>query len=163
MQQAFQDMAAGRCPQFPPAQCPPAQPVLMSFEEFVAQNAGPSPVSSSPIYSPKAYHAFQHSHISRAYVFSTSREQVHLLLAVAFAALRRHGARPLRSMEEEAEVEAEAVLAVALPLAVTTWASAVLAVTTSAVLDVQELKPFGYLCAYAYVSLDDLYVVMMIL
>ena len=43
MQQAFQDMVAGRCPQFPPAQCPPAQPVLMSFEEFVAQNAGPSP------------------------------------------------------------------------------------------------------------------------
>ncbi|XP_048527436.1 uncharacterized protein LOC125506757 [Triticum urartu] len=42
MQQAFQDMAAGRCPQFPPAQCPPAQPVLMRFEEFVAQNAGPS-------------------------------------------------------------------------------------------------------------------------
>src|SRR4051812_32599710 len=53
MQQAFQDMAAGRCPQFPPAQCPPAQLVLMSFEEFVAQNAGPSPVISSPIYSPK--------------------------------------------------------------------------------------------------------------
>jgi len=141
MQQAFQDMAAGRCPQFPPAQCPPAQPVLMSFEEFVAQNAGPSPVSSSPIYSPKACHAFQHSHISRAYVFSTSREQVDLPLAVVFAALRRHGARPLRSTEAEAEVEAEAVLAVALPQAVTTWASAVLAVTTSAVLDVLALKP----------------------
>ena len=31
MQQPFQDMAADRCPQFPPA-----QPVLMSFEEFVA-------------------------------------------------------------------------------------------------------------------------------
>ena len=135
MQLAFQEMAAGRCPQFPPAQCPPAQPVLMSFEEFMAQNAGPSPVSSSPIYSPKACHAFQHSHISRAYVFSTSREQVDLPLAVVFAALRRHGARPLRSMEAEAEMEAEAVLAVALPLAVTTWALAVLAVTTSAVLD----------------------------
>ena len=135
MRQAFQDMAAGRCPQFPPAQCPPAQPVLMSFEEFVAQNASPSPVSSSPIYSPKACHAFQHSHISRAYVFSTSREHVDLPLAVVFAALRRHGARPLRSTEAEAEMEAEAVLAVALPLAVTTWALAVLAVTTSAVLD----------------------------
>ena len=147
MQQAFQDMAAGRCPQFPPAQCPPAQPVLMSFEEFVAQNAGPSPVSSSPIYSPKACHAFQHSHISRAYVFSTSREQVDLPLAVVFAALRRHGARPLRSTEAEAEVEAEAVLAVALPLAVTTWASAVLAVTTSAVLDVLALKPLGHIVA----------------
>ena len=35
----------------------------------------------------------------------------------------------------------EAVLAVALPLVVTTWASAVLAVTTSAVLDVLALKP----------------------
>ena len=77
-------------------------------------------------------------------------------LAVVFAALPSHGARPLRSME------AEAVLAVALPLAVTTWASAVLAVMTSAVLDVLALKPFGYLCAYAYVSLDDLCVVMMI-
>lgn len=32
-------------------------------------------------------------------------------------------------------MEAEAVLAVALPLVVTTWALAVLAVTTSAVLD----------------------------
>src|SRR3954466_10176434 len=120
MQQFFQDMAAGRSPQFPPAQCPPAQPVLMSFEEFVAQNAGPSPVSSSPIYSPKACHAFQHSHISRAYVFSTSREQVDLPLAVVFAALRRHGAQPLRSTEAEAEVEVEAsvVLVVALLLAV---------------------------------------------
>ena len=135
MQQAFQEMAAGRCPQFPSAQCPPAQPVLLSFEEFVAQNAGPSPVSSSPIYSPKACHAFQHSHISHGYVFSTSREHVDLPLAVVFAALRRHGARPLRSMEAEAEMEAKEVLAVALPLAVTTWALAVLAVTTSAVLD----------------------------
>ena len=59
-------------------------------------------------------------------------------MAVVFAALRRHGARPLRCTE----AEAEAVLAVALPLAVTTWASAVLAVTTSAVLDVLALKPF---------------------
>jgi hypothetical protein len=82
-----------------------------------------------------------------------------LPLAVVFAALPSHGARPLRSTE----AEAEAVLAVALPLAVTTWASAVLAVTTSAVLDVLALKHFGYLCAYAYVSLDDLCVVMMIL
>ena len=54
-------------------------------------------------------------------------------MAVVFAALPSHGARPLRSMEAEAEVEA--VLAVALPLAVTTWALAVLAATTSAVLD----------------------------
>ena len=54
-----------------------------------------------------------------------------LPLAVVLAALRRHGARPLRSTE----AEAEAVLAVALPLALTTWALAVLAVTTSAVLD----------------------------
>ena len=38
-----------------------------------------------------------------------------------------------------------------------TWASAVLAVTTSAVLDVVALKPF------AYVSLDDLCVVMMMI
>ena len=151
MQQAFQEMAAGRCPQLQPAQCPPAQPVLLTFEEFVAQNAGPSPVSSSPIYSPKACHAFQHSHISRAYVFSTSREQVDLPLAVVFAALRRHGARPLRSTEAEAEVEA--VLAVALPLAVTTWASAVLAVTTSVVLDVLALKPLGHIVAVLVVMI----------
>ena len=85
------------------------------------------------------------------HVFSTSREQVDLPLAVVFAALPSHGARPLRSTEAEEEVEAEAVLAVALPLAVTTWASAVLAVTTwasavlvvttSAVLDVLAHKP----------------------
>ena len=62
-------------------------------------------------------------------------------MAVVFAALPSHGARPLRSTE----TEAEAVLAVALPLAVTTWASAVLAVTTSAVLDVLALKPFGHI------------------
>ena len=151
MQHAFQEMAAGRCPQWPSAEGPPAQPVLLTFEEFVAQNAGPSPVSSSPIYSPKACHAFQHSHISRAYVFSTSREQVDLPLAVVFAALRRHGARPLRSTEAEAEVEA--VLAVALPLAVTTWASAVLAVTTSAVLDVLALKPLGHIVAVLVVMI----------
>ena len=66
-----------------------------------------------------------------------------LPLAVVFAALRRHGARPLRSTE----AEEEAVLAVALPLAVTTWASAVLAVTTSAVLDVLALKPLGHIVA----------------
>ena len=85
---------------------------------------------------------------------------MHLPLAVVFATLPRHGARPLRSTEAEAEVEA--VLAVALAEALTTSASALLAVTTSAVLDVLALKPFGYLCAYAYVSLDDLCVVMMI-
>ena len=141
MQYALQEMVAGRVPQWQPAASPPPQPRLLTFEEFVAQNAGPSLVSSSPIYSLKAYHAFQHSHISRAYVFSTSREQVDLPLAVVFAALRRHGALPLRSTE--AEAEEEAVLAVALPLAVTTWASAVLAVTTSVVLDVLALKPFG--------------------
>ena len=38
-------------------------------------------------------------------------------------------------------------MAVALPLAVTTWASAVLAVTTSAVLDVLALKPLGHIVA----------------
>ncbi|KAM3189083.1 hypothetical protein ACQJBY_067803 [Aegilops geniculata] len=119
MQQAFQDMASDKCPQFPPAQCPPAQPVLMSFEEFVAQNSGPSPVD--------------------------------LPLAVVFAALRRHGARPLRSTEAEAEVQA--VLAVALPLAVTTWASAVLAVTTSVVLVVLALKPLGHIVAVLVVMI----------
>ena len=66
-------------------------------------------------------------------------------MAVVFAVLRRHGARPLRSMEAEAEVEA--VLAVALAEAVTTWASALLAVTTSAVLDVLALKPLGHIVA----------------
>ena len=71
-----------------------------------------------------------------------------LPLAVVFAALRRHGARPLRSTEAEAEVEA-----VALPLAVTTWASAVLAVTTSAVLDVLALKPLGHIVAVLVVMI----------
>ena len=61
-----------------------------------------------------------------------------LPLTMVFATLPSHGARPLRATE----AEVEAVLAVALPLAVTTWASAVLAVTTSAVLDVLALKPF---------------------
>ncbi|XBI87077.1 hypothetical protein VPH35_025211 [Triticum aestivum] len=42
MQLAFQEMAAGRSPPLQPAE-PPAQPVLLTFEEFVAQNAGPSP------------------------------------------------------------------------------------------------------------------------
>ena len=56
-------------------------------------------------------------------------------LAMVFAALPSHGARPLRSTEAEAEVEAV--------LAVTTRASAGLAVTTSAVLDVLALKPLG--------------------
>ena len=66
-------------------------------------------------------------------------------MAVVFAALPRHGARPLRSTEAEAEVEA--VLAVALAEALTTWASALLAVTTSAVLDVLALKPLGHIVA----------------
>uniref|UniRef100_M8CCI9 DUF6598 domain-containing protein n=1 Tax=Aegilops tauschii TaxID=37682 RepID=M8CCI9_AEGTA len=43
IQHAFQEMAAGRCPQLQLAQGPPAQPRLLTFEEFVAQNAGPSP------------------------------------------------------------------------------------------------------------------------
>ena len=72
-----------------------------------------------------------------------------LPLAVVFAALRRQGARPLRSTE----AEAEAVLAVALPLAVTTWASAVLAVTTSAVLEVLALKPLGHIVAVLVVMI----------
>ena len=66
-------------------------------------------------------------------------------LAVVFAALPSHGARSLRSTEAEAEVEA--VLAVALAEALTTWASALLAVTTSAVLDVLALKPLGHIVA----------------
>nr|XP_040251410.1 uncharacterized protein LOC120968579 [Aegilops tauschii subsp. strangulata] len=45
MQHAFQEMATGRCPQWPSAEGPPAQPVLLTFEEFVAQNAGPSPAA----------------------------------------------------------------------------------------------------------------------
>jgi hypothetical protein len=72
-----------------------------------------------------------------------------LPLAVVFAALPSHGARPLRSTE----AEVEAVLAVALPLAVTTWASAVLAVTTSAVLDVLALKPLGHIVAVLVVMI----------
>ena len=74
-------------------------------------------------------------------------------MAVVFAALWRHGARPLRSTEAEAELEVEAVLAVALPLAVTTWASAVLAVTTSVVLDVLALKPLGHIVAVLVVMI----------
>ena len=70
-------------------------------------------------------------------------------MAVVFAALPSHGARPLRSME----AEAEAVLAVALPLAVTTWASAVLAVTTSVVLDVLALKPLVHIVAVLVVMI----------
>ena len=50
-------------------------------------------------------------------------------MAVVFATLPRHGARPLRSTETEAEADVEAVLAV----------------TTSAVLDVLALKPFSML------------------
>ena len=74
-------------------------------------------------------------------------------MAVVFAALPSHGSRPLRSTEAEAEAEVEAVLAVALPLAVTTWASAVLAVTTSAVLDVLALKPLGHIVAVLVVMI----------
>ena len=70
-------------------------------------------------------------------------------MAVVFAALPSHGARPLRSTE----TEVEAVLAVALPLAVTTWALAVLAVTTSAVLDVLALKPLGHIVAVLVVMI----------
>ena len=70
-------------------------------------------------------------------------------LAVVFAALPSHGARPLRSTE----AEVEAVLAVALPLAVTTWASAVLAVTTSVMLDVLALKPLGHIVAVLVVMI----------
>ena len=61
-----------------------------------------------------------------------------LVVVLVLASLLSHGARSLRS------TEAVAVLAVALPLAVTTWASADLAVTTLAVVvDVLVLKPLG--------------------
>ena len=72
-----------------------------------------------------------------------------LPLAVVFTALPSHGARPLRSTE----AEVEAVLAVALPLAVMTWASAVLAVTTSVVLDILALKPLGHIVAVLVVMI----------
>jgi len=62
-----------------------------------------------------------------------------LVVVLVLAPLPSHGARSLRSTE----AEAVAVLAVALPLAVTTWASVDLAVTTLAVLDVLALKPLG--------------------
>ena len=53
MQHTFQEMAAGRCPQLQPAQSPPPQPVLLTFEEFLTQNPGPSPVSTSQTIHPK--------------------------------------------------------------------------------------------------------------
>ena len=75
-------------------------------------------------------------------------------LVVVFAALPSHGARPLRSTEAEVEV----VLAVALPLAVTTWASVDLAVTTSTVLEVLALKPLDYLDVVMMINLWSLMV-----
>ena len=46
-------MAAGRVPQLQPAPSPPPQPVLLTFEEFLTQNPGPSPVSTSQTIHPK--------------------------------------------------------------------------------------------------------------
>nr|XP_020191379.1 loricrin-like [Aegilops tauschii subsp. strangulata] len=43
MQHALEEMAAGKVPQLQPAPSPPPQPVLLTFEEFLAQNSSPSP------------------------------------------------------------------------------------------------------------------------
>ncbi|XP_037411691.1 uncharacterized protein LOC119275023 [Triticum dicoccoides] len=43
LQHFLEEMAAGRVPQLQPAPSPPPQPVLLTFEEFLTQNPGPSP------------------------------------------------------------------------------------------------------------------------
>ena len=53
MQHVVECMAAGRVPQLQPAPSPPPQPVLLTFEEFLTQNPGPSPVSTSQTIHPK--------------------------------------------------------------------------------------------------------------
>ena len=95
-----------------------------------------------------------------------------LVVVLVLAPLPSHGARSLRSTEAEAVAVGVAVFSVALPLAVTTWASADFAVTTLEVLDVLTLKlvfltrlvvfygRLDDLCAslYAIVVCDDAYV-----
>jgi hypothetical protein len=143
MQLVFESMAAGTVPVMEPPP-PPAgpQPVLLTFEEFLSQHQGTTVVSISPNYSTTAYRLFNTIIYPLNMSFQTSREPVdHPLVVVpVLASLPSHGARSLRSTEEVAV----AVLAVAVPVAVTTWALAVLAVTNLAVVvDVLALKPLG--------------------
>jgi hypothetical protein len=139
MQLVFEPMAAGTVPVMEPPP-PPAgeQPILLTFEDFVAQHC-PTPVSTSPNY-PTTYHAFNTIIYLFNISFQTCRELIDppLVVVPVMATLPSHGARSLQSTEEVAVT----VLPVALLVVVTTLALAVLAVP-NLVVDLLTLKPLG--------------------
>jgi hypothetical protein len=162
MQLVFDSMAAGTVPVMEPPPPPVGpQPVLPTFEEFLAQHSW-TPVSTSPNYSTTTYRLFNTIIYALNISFQTFREPVdHPLVVVPMmASLPSHGARSLRSTEEVAV----AVLTVAMPVAVTTWALAVLAVTNLAVVvDVLALKPLVVVVVMINLcALDDLWSFMLL-
>src|SRR3989337_4091674 len=98
-------MAAGTVPVMePPPPVAGPQPVLLTFEEFLAQHMGTTVISTSPNYSTTAYRLFNTIIYPLNMSFQTSREPVdHPLVVVpVLASLPSHGARSLRSTEEVA-------------------------------------------------------------
>ena len=122
----FASMATRQIPTMEPPPPPHGpQPVVPTFEQFLADHYNVTPVSTSPTYSTTTSRLFNTIIYCLTISFQTCREPVVVLLMVP---LLSHGAQSLRS-------GLAAAVAVALAVAV--------AVTTSALaVEVMPLKPF---------------------
>ena len=125
----FASMATGQIPTMEPPPPPPGpQPVVPTFEQFLADHYNVTPVSTSPTYSTTTSRLFNTIIYCLTISFQTCREPVVVLLMVP---LLSHGAQSLRS-------GLAAAVALALAVVVTTSALAASALAV----EVMPLKPF---------------------
>ena len=124
----FASMATGQIPTMEPP--PGPQPVVPTFEQFLADHYNVTPVSTSPTYSTTTSRLFNTIIYCLTISFQTCREPVVVLLMVP---LLSHGAQSLRS-------GLAAAVAVALALAVVVTTSALAA--SALAVEVMPLKPF---------------------
>ena len=126
----FASMANGQIPTMEPPLPPGPQPVVPTFEQFLADHYNVTPVSTSPTYSTTTSRLFNTIIYCLTISFQTCREPVVVLLMVP---LLSHGAQSLRS-----GLAAAVAVALALAVAVTTSALAASALAV----EVMPLKPF---------------------
>ena len=125
----FASMATRQIPTMEPPPPPPGpQPVVPTFEQFLADQYNVTPVSTSPTYSTTASRLFNTIIYCLTISLQTCREPMVVLLMVP---LLSHGAQSLRS-----GLAAAVALALAVVVTTSALAASVLAV------EVMPLKPF---------------------
>jgi hypothetical protein len=132
----FASMATGQIPTMEPPPPPPGpQPVVPTFEQFLADHYNVTPVSTSPTYSTTTSRLFNTIIYCLTISFQTCREPVDHppVVVLLMVPLLSHGAQSLRS-----GLAAAVAVALALAVAVTTSALAASALAV----EVMPLKPF---------------------